>query len=140
MVCVLANALLDAALIPGLGHGGIALSSSIVGAIRALLLWLYLRRRIGPIPARPVIGSLVASAATAALAFWAASLVIRLAGSESMALPWRLALHAVVGGAAYLLLQAAFNRPVVRLVPWILGRRDRPAGGLDLRDSDNDGR
>jgi hypothetical protein len=35
---------------------------------------------------------------------------------------WWLAAYGLTGGAAYLLLQSLFNRPVVRLIPAILGR------------------
>jgi putative peptidoglycan lipid II flippase len=139
MVCVLANAALDAVLILWLGHGGIALSSSLVGAIRALLLWLYLRRRIGAIQARPVIGSLLVSAAAAGLAFWSASLLIQLVSPEATAPHWRLVSHAFVGGATYLVLQVVFNRPVVRLIPWLLGHRPTTVGP-ELQDAPVDGR
>ena len=137
MVCVLANVVLDAALILRLGHGGIALSSSIVGAIRAFLLWLYLRRRIGALRSPPVLGSLLVSAAAATLAFWAAHLLISLGGPEWSQPLWRLASYAVVGGAGYLFLQGVFNRPVVKLIPWLLGRRP-PASGLEPQDVDMD--
>ena len=128
LACVLANVMLDAALILVLGHGGIALASSIVGAIRASLLWLYLRRRIGAMRSAPVLGSLLVSFAAAALAFWAAHILIALGGPEWSQPHWRLASYAVVGGAGYLLLQGAFNRPVVALIPWLLGRRPSASG------------
>jgi hypothetical protein len=47
-VCVVANAGLDALLMLGLGHGGIALATSLVAAIRFFLI--YLRRRVGSAP------------------------------------------------------------------------------------------
>jgi putative peptidoglycan lipid II flippase len=124
---VVANALLDAALLLPLGHGGIALSSSLVGAIRATLLWLYLRRRIGALPERSVLSSLLTSVASATVAFWTAQVVVSAAlGGRPLAPLWRLAAYGGVGGAAYLALQAAFNRPVVALVPRLLGRSGRP--------------
>ena len=133
MVCVLANVVLDAALVLGLGHGGIALSSSIVAAIRASLLWLYLRRRIGALHSPPVLGSLLVSAAAAAAAFWGAHFLIALGGSKLSPPLWRLASYAVAGGMGYLFLQGIFNRPVVRLVRWLLSRR-RPGSGAALQD------
>ena len=139
MVCVLANAILDAALILGLGHGGIALSSSIVGAIRAFLLWVYLRRRIGGLRSPSVLGSLLVSSAAAALAFWGAHLLVSLGGPEWSQPHWRLAAYGVVGGSGYLLLQGAFNRPAVRLIPGLLGRRPK-ASGPELQDEGVDGR
>lgn len=133
-VCVLANAILDAVLILGLGHGGIALASSIVGAIRALLLWRYLRRRIGALRSPPVLGSLLVSAAAATVAFWAAHLLVSLGGAGWGQPHWRLAAYGVVGAAAYLFLQGVFNRPAVRLIPSVLGRR-RPVSGAALSDA-----
>ena len=138
MVCVLANVTLDATLILVLGHGGIALSSSIVGAIRAFLLWHYLRRRIGALRSRPVLGSLLVSGAAAILAFWVGHLLISLGGLEAAQPHWRLASYGVVGGAVYLLLQGVFNRPVIRLIPWFLGRR--LASDSEVEDGGADGR
>jgi putative peptidoglycan lipid II flippase len=122
VVCVLANAGLDAILILGLGHGGIALATSLVAGVRALLLWIYLRRRIGDLQSRSVLGSLLVSGAAAVVAFWGARLVVSLAGPGWSEPLWRLAVYALIGGAGYLLLQNLFNRPVVRLIPAVLGR------------------
>jgi putative peptidoglycan lipid II flippase len=133
MVCVLANVVLDAALVLGLGHGGIALSSSIVAAIRASLLWMYLRRQIGALRSPPVLGSLLISAAAAGVAFWGAHFLISVGGAEWSRPIWRLLSYAVVGGTVYLVLQGIFNRPVVGLMRWLLSRR-RPASGPALPD------
>jgi putative peptidoglycan lipid II flippase len=122
MVCVVANAALDAILMLGLGHGGIALATSLVAAVRAALLWFYLRRRIGALHSRSVLGSLLVSAATAMVAFWGARLLVSLAGPEWAEPVWRLVAYAVVGGVGYLVLQQLFNRPVARLIPDVLGR------------------
>jgi putative peptidoglycan lipid II flippase len=122
MVCVVANAVLDALLIVALGHGGIALATSLVAAVRAALLWVYLRRRIGALHSQSVLGSLLVSAATAMVAFWSARLVLSLAGPGWSGPVWRLAASALVGGAGYLVLQNLFNRPVARLLPAVLGR------------------
>jgi putative peptidoglycan lipid II flippase len=122
MVCVVANAGLDAILILVLGHGGIALATSLVAAVRAGLLWIYLRRRIGALQSRSVLGSLVVSAATAMVAFWGARLLVSLAGPEWSEPVWRLVAYAVVGGVGYLVLQQLFNRPVARLIPAVVGR------------------
>lgn len=122
MVCVLANAGLDAILILGLGHGGIALATSLVGAIRAYLLWIYLRPRIGGLQSRYVLGSLLVSGGAAVVAFWGASLLLPLAGPGWSEPLWRLAAYALIGGTGYLVLQSLFNRPVVRLIPAVLGR------------------
>jgi putative peptidoglycan lipid II flippase len=122
VICVLANAGLDAILILGLGHGGIALATSLVGGVRAFLLWIYLGRRIGELQARSVLGSLLVSGAAAVVAFWSARLFVSLAGPGWSDPLWRLAAYALIGGAGYLLLQNLFNRPVVRLIPAVLGR------------------
>lgn len=122
MICVLANAGLDAILILGLGHGGIALATSLVGAVRAFLLWIYLARRVGELQARSVSVSLLVSGAAAVVAFWGARLIVSLAGPGSSDPLWRLAAYALIGGTGYLLLQNLFNRPVVRLIPAVLGR------------------
>lgn len=122
MVCVVANAALDALLFLPLGHGGIALATSLVAAIRAALLWVYLRRRIGALQSRSVLGSLAVSGATAVVAFWGARLVVSLAGPVWSEPAWRLLAYALVGGAGYLVLQQLFNRPVARLIPAVLGR------------------
>jgi len=128
LVCVFANALLDAVLVVALGHGGIALATSLVGAIRALLLWSFLRRHIGALRSRAVLGSLVVSASAAAAAFWTAQTLVSLWGADGLRPLWRLAGYAVIGGAGYLLLQGIFNRPVVRLIPQILRRRAQAGG------------
>jgi putative peptidoglycan lipid II flippase len=122
MVCVVANAGLDAILILWLGHGGIALAASLVGATRAFLLWIYLRRRIGDLRSRSVLGSLLVSGGAAIVAFWSAGLLVSPTGPEWSPPLWWLAAYGLTGGAAYLLLQSLFNRPVVRLIPAILGR------------------
>ena len=122
MVCVVVNAILDAILVLGLGHGGIALATSLVAVVRSLLLWSYLRRRIGPLQSRSVLGSLFVSAATAGVAFWGARLLVSLAGPGWSDPLWRLAACGLIGGTGYLLLQNMFNRPVVRLIPAVLGR------------------
>ena len=122
VVSVVANAALDALLIVGLGHGGIALSTSLVGVVRACLLWIYLGRRIGHLQARPVLGSLLVSGAAAVAAFWSARLIVSLAGPGGSEPLWRLATCGLLGGASYLVLQQLFNRPAVRLIPAVLGR------------------
>lgn len=121
MLCVVANALLDAILILPLGHGGIALATSIVGAVRAVLLWVYLRRRIGALQWRYVLGSLLVSGATAVVAFWSAGALVPMTGPGWSEPVWRLAAYAVVGGTGYLVLNL-LNRPVARLIPAVLGR------------------
>jgi putative peptidoglycan lipid II flippase len=122
MVCVVANAALDALLILPLGHGGIALSTSLVACVRAALLWVYLKRRIGALQSRSVLGSLAVSGATAMVAFWSARLLVSLAGPGWTEPVWQLLAYALVGGAGYLVLQNLFNRPVARLIPAVLGR------------------
>jgi putative peptidoglycan lipid II flippase len=122
VVCVVANAGLDAILILGLGHGGIALASALVAGVRACLLWIYLGRRIGKLQSRSISGSLLVSAAAAVAAFWSARLAMSLAGPEWSEPLWRLAACAAMGGACYLLLQSLLNRPVARLIPVLLGR------------------
>jgi len=123
MVCVLVNAAGDAAFIAlGLGHGGIALATSLASAVRAALLWIYLRRRLGSLQSRSVLESVLVSAATAVVAFWGARLLVSIAGPEWAEPVWRLVAYAVVGGVGYLLLQHVFNRPVARLIPAVLGR------------------
>jgi len=128
MVCVLANVVLDAVLILGLGHGGIALATSLVGAIRASLLWIYLQRQVGALRSRPVVGSLLASAAAAAFALWTALLLVSLGGPEWSHPYRRLAACAVAGGTGYVLLQWVLNPQVVRLTSSILRRRERASG------------
>lgn len=122
LVCVAANAGLDAVLILGLGHGGIALATSLVGLVRASLLWVYLGRRIGELQARPVVGSLLVSGGAAVVAFWSARLIVSLAGPAWADPVWRLTAYALIGGAGYLVLQNLFNRPVARLIPAVWGR------------------
>ncbi len=122
MVCVVANAGLDATLMLVLGHGGIALATSLASAIRALLLWIYLRPRIGELRARPVVGSLLVSGGAAVVAFWSARLLVSPAGAGLSETLWRLAAYGAAAGAGYLLLQGLFNRPLVRLIPAVLGR------------------
>jgi len=122
LACVATNACLDALLVFQLGHGGIALATSLVAAIRTAVLWIYLGRRIGSLKARPVLGSLAISAATAAVAFWCVRLLVPLTGLGWLEGLWWLAACGVIGGAGYLLLQALLNRPVVRLIPAVLGR------------------
>ena len=122
VVGVVANAALDALLIVWLGHGGIALSSSLVGVVRAFLFWIYLGRRIGRLQARPVVGSLLVSGAAAVAAFWSARLIVSLAGPGWSEPLWRLGACGLLGGAAYLILQQVFNPPAARLIPAVLGR------------------
>jgi putative peptidoglycan lipid II flippase len=125
-VCVVANAALDAVLVLGMQHGGIALATSLVGLIRASLLWSYLSRRIGALRSRPVLASLLVSAVTAGLAFWSARVLVSLVGLAGSGTLRELVPCAVIGGVCYLLLQGLFNRPVLRLIPAVLGRL--PAG------------
>jgi putative peptidoglycan lipid II flippase len=122
LVCVAANAALDGILVVWMGHGGIALSTSLTGLLRAYLLWVYLRRRLGSLQSRAVLGSLVVSGATAVVAFWSARLLMFLAGPGWVKPVWQLAAYALIGGAGYLVLQNIFNRPVARLIPAVLGR------------------
>jgi putative peptidoglycan lipid II flippase len=122
MVCVVANVGLDALLMLALGHGGIALATSLVGAIRTFLLWVYLGRRVGALRTRFVLGSLLVSSATAALAFWGAQVLVTWSDPAWLVPLSRLVACGVIGGAGYLLLQALFNRPVVRMIPAVLGR------------------
>lgn len=122
IVCVVANAGLDALLMLWLGHGGIALATSLVSAIRAGLLWIYLRRRVGSLRSRFVLGSLLVSSSAAALAFWGARVLVSSTDPAWLEPLSRLAACAVIGGVGYLLLQALFNRPIVRLIPAVLGR------------------
>jgi len=122
LICVVANAVLDAVLMVPMGHGGIALSTSLTGAVRAAMLWFYLRRRIGALQSRSVLGSLVVSGATAGVAFWGARLIVSPAGPGWAEPVWQLATYALVGGLGYLVLQQLFNRPVARLIPAVLGR------------------
>jgi putative peptidoglycan lipid II flippase len=122
MVCVAANAGLDAILMLGLGHGGIALATSLVAAVRAFLLWVYLRPRLGELRSRSVLGSLLVSSGAAVVAFWGARLLVSPAGPRLSETLWRLAAYGVAAGAGYLLLQGVFNRPVVRLIPAVLDR------------------
>jgi len=122
MVCVVANAGLDGILMLGLGHGGIALATSLVSAVRAYLLWIYLRPRIGELQSRSVLGSLLVSSGAAVVAFWGAHLLVSTAGPGLPETLWRLAVYGVAAGTGYLLLQGVFNRPVVRLIPAVLGR------------------
>ena len=122
LICVVANAVLDAVLMVPMGHGGIALSTSLTGAVRAAMLWFYLRRRIGALQSRSVLGSLLVSGATAGVAFWGARLIVSAAGPGWAEPVWQLATYALVGGVCYLVLQQLFNRPVARLIPAVLGR------------------
>jgi putative peptidoglycan lipid II flippase len=122
MVCVVANVGLDAVLMLGLGHGGIALATSLVAALRAFLLWVYLKRRVGALRTRFVLGSLLVSSGTAALAFWGAQVLVTWSDPAWLVPLSRLFACGVIGGAGYLLLQALFNRPVVQLIPALLGR------------------
>ena len=121
-VCVIANAALDAILVSGLGHGGIALATSAVAAIRSILLWHYLRRRAGRLGSRVILRSLLVSVAAAGAAFWCARLLVSLPGAELSETLWFLAAYAAVGGGCYVFLQGLFNRPVTRMVPMLLRR------------------
>jgi hypothetical protein len=120
---VVANAGLDALLMLGLGHGGIALATSLAGrdpGVPPLDLSPAPRRCLR---SRLVLGSLLVSSSAAALAFGGARVMVSSIDPSWFSEPLaRLAACAVIGGAGYLVLQALFNRPVVRLIPAVLGR------------------
>jgi putative peptidoglycan lipid II flippase len=122
LVSLVANAVLDALLVLGMGHGGIALSSSLVGLVRAFLFWVLLGRRVGELRARPVLGSLLVSGAAAVAAFWSARPIMSLVGPGWSDPVWLMPACGLIGGAGYLVLQNLFNRPAVRLIPAVLGR------------------
>ena len=107
---------------PGLGHGGIALATSLVAAVRAALLWIYLRRRIGALQSRSVLEVVAGLGGRGDGRLLGARLLVSLAGPEWSEPVWRLVAYAVVGGVGYLVLQHLFNRPVARLIPAVLGR------------------
>lgn len=48
-VCVLVNVGAGLALMPAMGHGGVALGAALAAAVNAVLLVILLRRRIGPL-------------------------------------------------------------------------------------------
>jgi len=57
-------------LIPGLGHAGIALASSVAAYVNLALLLLLLRRRVGPLGGRRLLATVVRLSAAAALMGW----------------------------------------------------------------------
>lgn len=123
LVAVVANTVLDALLIGWMGQGGIALATSLVAAIRSFLLWHLVQRQIGALRSRPVLLSLLVSVLAAASAFGGAHLLGPRFGSLSGGPFWQLVLFGLLGSAAYLLVQALLNRPVVQLFRQLLRRR-----------------
>ncbi len=70
-VAVAANVVAAVALMGPLGHGGLALATSIGGSVNAMLLLWVARRRLGGLGERAVVASLARTlAATAPLAAW----------------------------------------------------------------------
>jgi putative peptidoglycan lipid II flippase len=110
---VLANALLNIALVRVMGYRGLALGTSIAALLNALLLMFFLRRRLQGIDGRRVTGSLgrilIASAAMGATAVGAeAAATAWLPGSGLLVQVVRLsaaiaAAVGVLGAAAYVL-------------------------------------
>jgi putative peptidoglycan lipid II flippase len=115
-VAVAANVVLDAILIHVLGHGGIALATSLVGLVRASLLWVFLRRRLGNLDTAGTLGSLLLSVLAACAAFWGARVIaewLPLTAIPSTLIAGIVA-HAAYGAALYGVFQALFNRGLVR--------------------------
>jgi putative peptidoglycan lipid II flippase len=73
VVCLLANVVLGLVLMEYMGHGGIALALTLATVLNLLLLVRPLRRRLGPLGADKLLGSVAKSLAAAAimgLAVW----------------------------------------------------------------------
>jgi len=124
-IAVGANVICDVVLMRFLGHGGIALATSIVGALRAVLLWDALRRRIGVLDSVSIMRSFTMSIISSCVALWFVNLINRLV--PSLELPGglfaELTLYAVEGLVIYLGLQAILNRPALRQVTLLLRQR-----------------
>ena len=83
VVALIANILFSIALMQPLKHGGLALATSIASAINVVMLWIILKRKIGPILQRDFYRSL-GKIAVASLVMW---LAIR---SVDLMFPWRI--------------------------------------------------
>lgn len=133
----LLNAVLDFLLMKWLGHGGIALATSIVITTNTVVLWKLAGNDIGDgLPTRKLIlvlgRTLLATLAVGVVLWW----LMAMPGSimaRANPRPWiRMGAAALGGGVLYLGLQAILNRPVlmtlVRTVLRIGGRRREKPG------------
>jgi putative peptidoglycan lipid II flippase len=137
-----ANFVLNAILVWPMREAGLALSSSICGVGNMALLWLHLRRKIGPIGGRTVAASAMKSAGAAALAglagYGAFHGVLRVVGGNGagrglQVIALGCALAAVL--AAFLLAAWALRATELGEFVQVLGRKKEPArtGNPELR-------
>ena len=131
-----ANFVLNAILVWPMREAGLALSSSICGVGNMALLWLHLRRKIGPLGGRAVAASAMKSAVAAALGglagYGAFHGVLRLVGGSAASRGLQVialasALAAVVG--AFLLAAWVLRAPELGEFVKVIRRKERPAGG-----------
>jgi putative peptidoglycan lipid II flippase len=114
----------------GLGHAGLALSTSAVALFGAAALFVILRKRTGGIHGRPLAASVLRIAAAAAvmgLACWATSSGIRAwLGPSKVQQFTDLAVSVPLGAAVFFLLCRALSVPELDAAISALGARLRP--------------
>ena len=127
IVALIVNALFSVALMFPLKHGGIALATSIASAVNVGMLWVILKRRVGPILDGEFATS-VGKTALASLLMWGAILLI------GLLIPWDpmgpfgarlfyLVLCVTAGGAIFFTAAALLKSPDIAIALGALRRR-----------------
>jgi len=127
IVALIVNALCSVALMLPLKHGGIALATSIASAVNVGMLWVILKRRVGPILDGEFTPSVVKTA-LASLVMWGVILLIGLFTPWDTAGPFGerllyLALCVTAGGAAFLTAAHLLKSPDMAIALGALRRR-----------------
>lgn len=125
---VAANVVLAFLLMWPLQHAGLALATSLSAYVNVLLLWWFLRRRLGPIGTRQMAGSLLRTGgASAALLVWCVWAGARL-GAGWIGAAWTVGALAA-GMVVYLLAAAALRAPELAALFGMLRRRGQTLPG-----------
>jgi putative peptidoglycan lipid II flippase len=127
IVALIVNALCSVALMLPLKHGGIALATSIASAVNVGMLWVILKRRVGPILDGEFTPSVVKTA-LASLVMWGVILLIDLLTPWDTAGPFGerllyLALCVTAGGAAFFTAAHLLKSPDMAIALGALRRR-----------------
>ena len=127
IVAMIVNALFSVALMFPLKHGGIALATSIASAVNVGMLWVILKRRVGPILDGEFAPS-VGKTALASLAMWGVILLIGLLTPWDPAGPFgtrliHLVLCVTTGGIAFLAAAYLLKSPDMEIAVGALRRR-----------------
>lgn len=127
IVALIVNVVLSAALMFPLQHGGLALATSLASAVNVAMLWVILRRRLGPL----LDGEFYRSIGKTALASLAMGAIILLTG---LACPWQaagpftarlthLVLAVAAGGGGFLVAAFLLRSPEIAHALGALRRR-----------------